>query len=76
MKERVKFVLEWEERWSESEGRLKFATEPEQWHVVVGPLSLGGIAESPLLHFKPTKGRMADQVENAVFARLSGMSSD
>jgi transposase len=25
MKERVKFVLEWEKRWSEGEGRLNFA---------------------------------------------------
>ena len=25
MKERVKFVLEWEKRWNEGEGRLNFA---------------------------------------------------
>ena len=25
MKERVKFVLEWEKRWEEGEGRLNFA---------------------------------------------------
>ena len=55
---------------------LRYEAELEQWHVVFGPLSLGWIAESPRLHFKPTKGRMADQVENEVFARLSGMSSD
>jgi putative transposase len=55
---------------------LRYEAELEQWHVVFGPLSLGWIAESPLLHFKPTKGRMADQVENEVFARLSAMSPD
>jgi transposase InsO family protein len=55
---------------------MRYEPNIEQWHVVFGPLSLGWIAEAPVLIFRPTRGRMADQVENEVFAKLSGMSPD
>src|SRR5262249_38143615 len=55
---------------------LRYEPNREQWHVVFGPLSLGWIAEVPKLTFRPTRGRMADQVESEVFAKLSGMSPD
>lgn len=55
---------------------LRYEPAVEKWHVVFGPLSLGWLRETPALTFIGTKGRMADQVEQEVTNKVSGMSPD
>jgi putative transposase len=59
---------------------IEYDGETEQWLVIFGPLCVGVLTETPMPKFRPTKGRMADQIEREAESarprKVSGMSPD
>lgn len=58
---------------------LRYEETTQEWLVVFGPLCVGCLSETPTPSFRPTKGRMADQIEREASEKsrkVSGMSPD
>jgi transposase InsO family protein len=59
---------------------IEYDGASETWLVTFGPLCVGVLTESPAPTFRPTKGRMADQIDRETESekprKVSGMSPD
>jgi hypothetical protein len=59
---------------------IEYDGASEEWLVTFGPLCVGVLTEAPTPTFRPTKGRMADQIdrdaESVKPRKVSGMSPD
>ena len=59
---------------------IEYDGDSEDWLVIFGPLCVGVLKEAPTPTFRPTKGRMVDQIdrrtESARPRKVSGMSPD
>jgi putative transposase len=57
---------------------IEYDGESEEWLVIFGPLCVGVLKETPRPTFRPTKGRMVDQIEQQSESekprKVSGMS--
>ncbi len=59
---------------------IEYDGASENWLVVFGPLCVGVLSETPTPKFRPTKGRMVDQIDRETESerpwKASGMSPD